>query len=186
MLPGSDGPPRRPDMILVNGDPMQGINSIANPGGNFVVIITAKGTETKGIALTSKEVQVFLEAAKIVCPEYYPLFLVAVRAGLRHGEWVALQWGDVQLGKDEEDANRFSVVQHNYVLGEHTTTKSKKSRRVDMSREVRRELAAMRDQRLLAVYLDGRAIFRMSWCSAGLRAVSSTRTISTIATSCRC
>ena len=42
---------------------------------------------------------------------------------------VALQWGDIQFGKDKTDSNRFIIVRHNYVRREHTTTKSKKSRR---------------------------------------------------------
>lgn len=117
---------------------------------------TAKTPETKGTALTSKEVEQFLSAAKKICLEYHPLFLVAVRAGLRRGELVALQWGDLQFGVDENDANRFILVQHNYVCREHTTTKSKKSRRVDMSREVRRALVELRDQHLLAAYLKGK------------------------------
>ncbi len=116
---------------------------------------TAKGTETKGTALTSVEAATFLEAAKEICLEYHPLFLVALRAGLRRGELVSLQWGDVQLGKDENDENRFFVVRNNYVRREHTTTKSKKHRRVDMSREVRKELAILRDQRLLTAFLSG-------------------------------
>src|SRR6202162_1706270 len=52
--------------------------------------------------------------------------------------------------------NRFIVVQHNYVHREHTTTKSKKSRRVDMSRELRRALIEIRDQRLLDSFLKGK------------------------------
>jgi hypothetical protein len=63
---------------------------------------------------------------------------MALRAGLRRGEHVAVQWGDMQFGRDEHDANRFVVVQHNYVRREHTTTKSKKIRRVNVSRELRR------------------------------------------------
>ncbi len=39
---------------------------------------------------------------------------------------------------------------------EHTTTKSKKSRRVDMSRELRRALIALRDKRLLESFLKGK------------------------------
>jgi integrase len=106
--------------------------------------------------LTAKEAQQFLEAAKIVCSEYYPLFLTALRAGLRRGELVALQWGDVQLGRDDDDPNRFIVVQHNYVRREHTTTKSKKSRRVDLSRELRKSLLDLRDKRLLEAFLKGK------------------------------
>jgi integrase len=116
---------------------------------------TPRAGETKGIALTSKEAQQFLEAAKTVCTEYYPLFLTALRAGLRRGELVALQWGDIQFGKDD-DPNRFIVVQHNYVRREHTTTKSKKSRRVDLSRELRKSLLDLRDKRLLEAFLKGK------------------------------
>jgi integrase len=116
---------------------------------------TARVAETKGTALTAKEAHEFLEAAKIVCLEYYPLFLTALRAGLRRGELVALQWGDVQFGRDDDDPNRFIVVQHNYVRREHTTTKSKKSRRVDLSRDLRKSLLALRDKRLLEAFLKG-------------------------------
>jgi hypothetical protein len=42
------------------------------------------------------------------------------------------------------------------VRREHTTTKSKKSRRVDMSRELRRTLLELRDARLLRAYLEGK------------------------------
>jgi len=117
---------------------------------------TAKSPDTRGVALTTEEAQQFLGAALDVCPEYYPLFLTALRAGLRRGELVALQFGDIQFGKDEGDANRFILVRHNYVRREHTTTKSKKQRRVDLSRELRRVLIEVRDARLLNAYLEGK------------------------------
>jgi integrase len=125
---------------------------------------TARGTETKGTALTSVEVKSFLDSAQVICPDYFPLFLVAVRAGLRRGELVSLQWGDLQFGKDEYDTNRFFLVQHNYVRREHTNTKSKKARRVDMSREVRKTLIELRDQRLLDAFSRERQIFPRIWC----------------------
>ncbi len=106
--------------------------------------------------LNAAEAEQFLHAAKEICPEYHPLFLMALRAGLRRGELVAIQWGDIQFGKDENDANRFIVVQHNYVRREHTTTKSHKNRRVDMSRELRRTLLEVRDKRLLEAFLEGK------------------------------
>ena len=85
---------------------------------------TAKTAEVKGISLTPAGAEQFLQEAKEIRPEYSPLFLMALRAGLRRGELVAVQWGDIQFGRDEHDANRFIVVQHNYVRREHTTTKS--------------------------------------------------------------
>ena len=117
---------------------------------------SAKTAETKGIALTTTEVKQFLKAAQEICPDYHPLLLMAVRAGLRRGELVALQWGDVQLGCDDIDFDRFILVQHNYVRREHTTTKSKKARRVDLSRELRRVLVELRDKRLLEAYLKAK------------------------------
>jgi integrase len=117
---------------------------------------SAKTADSKSIALTTLEVQQFLKAAQEICPDYSPLFLMAVRAGLRRGELVAVQWGDIQLGCDDRDSNRFILVQHNYVRREHTTTKSKKSRRVDLSRELRKVLVELRDKRLLEAYLKGK------------------------------
>jgi integrase len=72
-----------------------------------------------------------------------------MQAGLPRGKLVALQWGDLQLGGDDTDSDRFILVQHNYVRREHTTTKSKKSRRVDLPRELLRVLVELRDKRLL-------------------------------------
>ena len=58
---------------------------------------------------------------------------------------MALQWGDIQLGGDEDDSSRFILVQHNYVRREHPTPKSKKARRVDLSRQLREVLVGLRD-----------------------------------------
>ena len=118
---------------------------------------SAKCPEAIGVTLTAAEVQQFLDAAKSVCPEYYPLSLTALRAGLRRGELVALQWGDIQFGADATDSNRFILVQHNYVRREHTNTKSKKNRRVDLSRELRSVLIELQDNRLLKAFQAGKS-----------------------------
>ena len=49
---------------------------------------TARNALQKGVSLTTEEVQIFLDAANDFCPDYYPLFLTAVRAGLRRGELI--------------------------------------------------------------------------------------------------
>jgi integrase len=116
----------------------------------------ARRSDQKGIALTPAEAERFLEAAIDQCPDYFPLFLTALRAGLRRGELVALQIGDINFGDENDASSRFIVVQHNYVRRKHTTTKSRKTRRVDMSRELRRALLEIRDQRLLAAYQKGK------------------------------
>jgi len=75
---------------------------------------------------------------------------------LRRGELIALKWGDIQLGESETDANRYILVQRNHARGEFTTPKSNKSRRVDLSRQLRRVLSELRDRRLLEAFLKGR------------------------------
>ena len=66
---------------------------------------------------------------------------------------VALRWGDIQFGTSEQDAKRYILVQHNYVYGQFTTPKSKKPRRVDLSRQLRATLLALRDERLIKAFL---------------------------------
>jgi integrase len=130
----------------------------SNPAANLGRFTrTAKTSEVKGVALTPREVEKFLNMAKLTCPAYFPLFLLAARAGLRQGELVALQWGDIEFGRDHNDPNRYLLVQHNYVHRQHTTTKSRKTRRVEMSRELRRVLVEVRDARQRAAKLSGKA-----------------------------
>jgi integrase len=50
-------------------------------------------------AMTRKEAEDFLVAVKDVCPEWYPFFLTALRAGLRKGGLIALKWGDIQFSE---------------------------------------------------------------------------------------
>lgn len=56
-----------------------------------------------------------------------------------------------------EKAFSTAIFVANYVRREHTTTKSKRSRRVDMSRQLRGVLIKMRDARLRAAILEGKA-----------------------------
>jgi integrase len=67
-----------------------------------------------------------------------------------------LKWGDIQFGAGEDDANRYILVQRNYVNGRFTTPKSNKSRRVDLSRQLRNTLLELRDKRLLEAFLKGK------------------------------
>jgi integrase len=107
-------------------------------------------------AMTREEVGEFLTAVREVCPEWYPFFLSALRAGLRKGELIALKWGDIQFGADESDANRYILVQRNWACGQFTTPKSKKSRRVDLSLHLRRTLMDLRAKRLIDAAKLGR------------------------------
>src|SRR5437773_5242847 len=92
----------------------------------------------------------------VLCPDFHPLFLMALRAGLRKGELIAIKWGDIQFGESAEDPNRYIVVQRNWSHGRFTTPKSKKSRRVDLSKQLRGMLMDLRDTRLLAAMMNGK------------------------------
>jgi integrase len=107
--------------------------------------------------MTRAETELFLASAMELCPDYHPLFLMALRAGLRKGELLAVRWGDIQFGTTDDDPNRYIFVQHNFVQGKFTTPKSKKSRRVDLSRKLRRTLLELRDKRMLEAIMAGRA-----------------------------
>jgi len=127
-----------------------------NPTAKLGKMTKTDRPKQEAAAMTKPESDRLLAAVEELSPEYHPLFLVALRGGLRRGELVALQWGDVQFGSDDQDTNRYILVQRNYVHGRFTTPKSKKSRRVDMSAQLRRALLELRDQRLLDAYAEGK------------------------------
>ena len=121
--------------------------------GRFVK--SEKGTH-QASAMTADEAKRFLDGVQAICPDWHPFFLTALRAGLRRGELIALRWGDIQFGASDEDSNRYILVQRNYSLGRFTTPKNGKSRRVDLSRQLRMVLLALRDKRLLDAFLNGK------------------------------
>ena len=102
----------------------------------------------KPTALTPDESQRLLDAARKLDPEYYPLLLCALRAGLRQGELLGLKWGDLQFGESDIDQNRYILVQRNLQAGRLISTKGHKRRRVDLSRELRKVLLEARDSKL--------------------------------------
>ena len=106
-------------------------------------------------AMAREEAERFLTAIREVCAERYVFFLTALRAGLRKGELIALKWGDVQFGDSADDPNRYILVQRNYSHGRFTSPKSKKSRRVDLSKQLRAALIELRDTHLLNAMMAG-------------------------------
>ena len=77
--------------------------------------------------LTKEEVSLFLKTCMEHFREYYPFFLCAFRTGMRLGELLALQWGDVDWN------GKFIEVKRSYKRGRISPTKTGKVRRVDMS-----------------------------------------------------
>jgi len=128
-----------------------------NPAARLGRFTKSERPKFQGTALTHQESETFLASTQEVCPDYFALFLMAVRAGLRRGELVALRWGDIQFGNSDTDSNRYILVQHNYVARQFTTPKSKKSRRVDLSRQLRGVLLGLRDRRMLNAFTAGKS-----------------------------
>lgn len=77
--------------------------------------------------LTPAEADKLLRVAEKHFKRHYPLLLTAMRTGMRQGELLALEWGDI-------DSNgNFIEVRRSVWRGITGTPKSGKSRRVDMS-----------------------------------------------------
>jgi integrase len=87
--------------------------------------------------LTREEVALFLDICSIQDPEHYPFFLCAFRTGMRLGELLGLQWGDVDFH------GKFIRVARSYKLGRLTPTKTGKIRRVDISDQLIEVLKAL-------------------------------------------
>lgn len=78
-----------------------------------------------------------LDAARDLFPHYRPMFLCALRTGLRLGELLALEWADVDLD------GRSLRVRRNRTRGETSSPKSRQARSVDLSAETVTELRAL-------------------------------------------
>ena len=86
--------------------------------------------------LNPEEIRLFLDN---VGSEYYALFLTAVMTGMRRGELLALQWGDIDW-----NSNQISV-RRSIFRGEFINPKSKNSiRRIVISPVLRQELEQYR------------------------------------------
>jgi integrase len=77
--------------------------------------------------LSRKEVNILLGQVQEKVPYLHPLLLCAVRTGLRRGELIGLQWGDVDFH------SRFLIVRRAIVRNRVGAPKSGKVRRVDLS-----------------------------------------------------
>jgi len=76
---------------------------------------TGKTTQEK-VTLTAKESQILLDKVKNTRARTF--LLIALHTGMRRGEILGLQWGDIDFKE------RVIHVQHNAVIGEKTTTVS--------------------------------------------------------------
>jgi len=77
--------------------------------------------------LTGEELSLFLGSLQQHFPAYHCFFLTLARTGLRLGEALALQWGDIEF------EGRFIDIRRSLVAGRIETPKNGKTRKVDMS-----------------------------------------------------
>ena len=97
----------------------------------------------------SEQSEAFLAKVRELRPRWYPFFLCALRTGMRMGELVGLEWGDVDFVIGELHINK------SYSHGHLTTPKSGRSRRVPMTPELIRALKAHR-------HVNGELVFPWS------------------------
>jgi integrase len=102
----------------------------------------SNGDENKGDPdpLSQKELKLLLDKVQEHFSEYYPLFLLLARTGVRIGEALGLRWGDIDFN------SRFINLKRSLSRGKITTLKSKRSRRIDMSKQLSHVLKMHRSE----------------------------------------
>ncbi len=108
----------------------------ANPAHILRDVFNGKKGKESIDPLDRDELNLLLNAVQENYSEHHALFLLLARAGLRIGEALALQWGDIDFN------GRFIDVKRTLVKGRIETPKSGKQRRVDMSRQLTEVLRA--------------------------------------------
>lgn len=100
--------------------------------------------------LTPDEVTTVLEKARQRFPEWFPFLLCGLRTGMRLGELLEVQWGDINW------RSSYVEVRRAFVGGVVTTPKNHQRRRVDLSRQLRAELRLWRRRERAAWLKKGR------------------------------
>src|SRR4029453_15200261 len=93
---------------------------------------------SRSVASISNEVAHRVDVARLHFPTWHPFVLCGLRTGVRLGEFLALQWGDIDW------KGRFIHLQRNIVDSRLTTPKNHQARRVDLSLELRSVLRLWR------------------------------------------
>ncbi len=109
----------------------------ANPALNLGKNFLKETNQQEAIdPLSNEELKLLLDSVQEHFPEHYTLFLLLARTGMRIGEALALQWGDIDF------AGRFINVKRNLVRRKIDTPKNGKERPVDMSVQLAEALKA--------------------------------------------
>jgi len=116
----------------------------ANPVTGITKKLELKNDKSEDVdPFTESDLSLFLETCKNLAPEYCLFFLMAVRTGARLGELLAIRWGDLDFSHKvifeggEAKERPFIWIKRSYRRGRFTPPKNGKSRKVDMSKQLR-------------------------------------------------
>ncbi|MGO9175709.1 MAG: tyrosine-type recombinase/integrase [Desulfobaccales bacterium] len=123
---------------------------VANPASGLGRMIKGKERKADVNPLTREEARTLLEVVEERYPKYYPFFLCALRTGMRLGELLALEWGDIDF------RGGFIEVRRAHVYKRITTPKNGKTRRVDMSPQLAETFKALLTERKRGALASGR------------------------------
>ena len=131
-------------------------NPAAALGRSLKLTLSADSRQETIRAFDPEQLARFIKAAEIKVPEHYLLFLLMSRTGLRLGEALALQWGDLDLDRRELRVER-TVSGTGRDIG---SPKSGHGRTVDLSKAL---CATLRTHKAQASAVALRKGGRASW-----------------------
>ena len=120
-----------------------------NPASNLGKYLPQRRVDPDArlMPFTSEELARYLQTMRERYPQNYAYFFTLARTGMRLGEALGLMWDDMQFGTGAADPYRFIEVRRTYdsVHRRMNTPKNGKTRRVDMSRDLRQVLLEWRE-----------------------------------------
>ncbi len=109
--------------------------------------------------LTPEEELRLLEITERDYPRWYPLFLTALRTGMREGELLALEWGQIDF------AGGYIQVDRSLSCGKVVPTKSGRIRRIPLSPVLAETLAALKEVRTAEATYLGQLLSPIVFCT---------------------
>lgn len=114
---------------------------VGNPVARLGKFIKRRDPKADINPLTRDEARAFLDTLAEHFLRYHPFFLCALRTGMRLGELLALEWGDIDF------RGGFIEVRRSFTHGHYTTPKSGKTRRIDVSPQLAETLKDLKTER---------------------------------------
>ncbi len=119
----------------------------------------AKAQKGRIDPLTPEEELRLLETAERDYPRWYPLFLTALRTGMRQGELLALERGQIDF------AGGYIQVDRSLSCGRVVPTKSGRIRRIPLSPVLAKTLAALKELRTADATYRGQRLSPIVFCT---------------------